>query len=228
MSTTCQDNMSTENACTSETYKENLEFWDRAWNAVKKPYTQMPDLQYLDTIVDYLKEKAAEHVLDLGCGSGWLAILLARNGFEVTGLDVATHAIELARMWADQETLSIQFDIGDIGDLNYPNGFFDAVVANSIFEHLNFALAERTLARIKNQLIPGGAFIGAFDNVGGGAGEYYELQDGSHIYTDKGRKGMLLRRYSTEELQQLFADWTITKLEELDNGTRLLCAHTKH
>lgn len=210
----------------SETYKNNLDFWQRAWNGVKTPYTQMPDLPYLPSIPAWLNERKVETVLDLGCGSGWLSIFLARQGFRVTGIDVADHAIDLARQWADQEDLDIEFDVGDIAEMDFPMGSFHAVVANSIFEHFTFQLAQLTINRLKSILLPGGGFIGCFDKVGTGPGEYFELDDGSHIYTDKGRKGMLLRYFPDSELEKLFADWTITKFEEFGSGSRFICAHS--
>ncbi|MBS1955921.1 MAG: class I SAM-dependent methyltransferase [Cyanobacteria bacterium SZAS-4] len=209
----------------SETYKANLEFWQRAWNGVKTPYTQMPDLPYLPSIPAWLKERNVETVLDLGCGSGWLSIFLARQGFKVTGVDVADHAIDLARQWADQESLDIKFDIADIAAMNYPTGSFNAIVANSIFEHFTYDLAKETIKRLRAILKPGGGFIGCFDKVGTGPGEYFELEDGSHIYTDKARAGMLLRYFPDKELEKLFADWTITKFDEFGSGSRFICAH---
>jgi len=210
----------------SDVYKENLEFWQRAWAPLKTPYTQMPDLPYLQDIPTCLHERHAHQVLDLGCGSGWLAIFLAREKFKVTGLDVSSQAINLAKMWAQQEQLEIEFDSGDIAKMAYPAGSFDAVVANSIFEHLTSELAQVTLDRLKQLLKPGGVFVGCFDKVGTGPGEFFELSDGTHVYTDKGRRGMMLRYFSNDELRQMFDGWTITRFDELDNGSRFVCAHT--
>lgn len=210
----------------SEVYQRNIEFWERAWNMVKSAYTQLPDLPYITSIPEGLNKAGARRVLDLGCGSGWLAIYLARSGFAVTGVDVAAHAIELARSWAEKEGLEAHFDCYDIAELPYPPGSFDAIVANSIFEHLTYDLAASTLARLKIVLVPGGAFFGCFDKVGGGPGEFYKLPDNTHVYTDKGRRGMLLRYFTDEELRALFASWTITALSTTDSGSRLVWART--
>ncbi len=186
----------------------------------------MPDLPYLSAIEPYLKERKSVRVLDLGCGSGWLSIFLARAGFKVTGLDIAPQALNLAQMWAQQEQLNIKFEVGDIAEMPYEAGAFDAVVANSIFEHLTHELAEITMKRLKKFIVPGGAFIACFDKVGGGPGEYYELSDGTHVYTDKGRKGMLLRCFSNDELRQFLHGWTIDKFDDLESGSRFVCAHS--
>src|SRR5688572_24424069 len=103
----------------SEVYTQNIKFWERAWNAVKTPYTQMPDLPYLQTIPDTLQQAGASKILDLGCGSGWLSIYLARAGFEVHGIDIAPHALELAQQWAEQESLTAKFSVADIAEIPF-------------------------------------------------------------------------------------------------------------
>jgi SAM-dependent methyltransferase len=218
--------MTLKDLLSSEEYRANLDFWYRAWNMCKTPYTQMPDLPYLPSIPDILTEHGAKTVLDLGCGSGWLSIYLARAGFQVTGLDVAAHAIDLARMWANQEKWQIRFDISDIADISYGRSSFEGVVANSIFEHLTLELAATTVDQLHSLLIKNGVFIGCFDQVGTGPGEYYKMEDGTHVYTDKGRKGMMLRCFSDDEIKALFSNWTIEKFETLESGSRFVVATT--
>lgn len=215
-----------EELLTSDVYRENIDFWERAWAGVKTAYTQLPDLEYLQRIPETLRNRSASSILDLGCGTGWLAVYLGRAGFNVTGLDVSRQAIKLAREWADKEELDIHFEVGDIAELPYPDGAFDAVVANSIMEHFPLEVTASTINHLKTILIPGGTFIGCFDKVGGGPGEYYELPDKTHVYTDKGRKGMLLRYYSDDELQQIFKGWRIECMDVLESGTRFVVALT--
>ena len=203
-------------------YRQNLDFWYRAWNMVKVPYTQMLDLPYLKAIPENLKAHGAKKVLDLGCGSGWLSVYLARMGFSVTGIDVAPHAIVLARSWAAQEELSIVFNVADIADIDYEKATFDAVVANSIFEHFTLNLACAVVAKLRSLLIDGGLLIACFDRVGTGPGECYKLDDGTQVYTDKSRRGMMLRYFSDQEILTLFKDWQIEIFQTLENGSRFL------
>jgi SAM-dependent methyltransferase len=208
-------------------YRENVDFWDRAWKPVKTPYTQMPDLPYILAVPEKLEAGSCQRVLDLGCGSGWLSIMLARAGFQVTGVDIAEQAINLARAWADQENLSqTDFQVSDISSMDCKGGTFDAVVANSIFEHLTPGLAASTLQTLRHILREGGLFFGCFDKVGSGPGEYYKLEDGTHVYTDKGRRGMLLRYFNDDELRGLFDGWTIESFDTIDSGSRIVWAHT--
>ncbi len=210
----------------SDVYRQNIDFWHQAWNMCTKPYTKMPELEYLPWIPERLHAASASRILDLGCGSGWLSVYLSREGFKVTGIDVADHALDLGRQWAEMENLEIEFDAGDLGDLPYPDNSFDAVVANSIIEHLPLSLALVAMARLKSVLVKGGTFVGCFDKVGTGPGEYFKLEDGTQVYTDKSRKGMMLRYFPDDELKELLNGWIIDEFKTLDSGSRFVVAHT--
>lgn len=210
-----------------DVYKENIEFWSKAWNMCKTPYTQLPNLSYIERIPEELNKSGARRVLDLGCGSGWLSVYLARQGFEVVGQDISQQAVHLANTWALQEELKISFEVGDAANPPYADNSFDAVVANSIFEHFTLQQAQQMAKKIHSLLTADGVFIGCFDKVGGGPGEYYTLEDGTHVYTDKARKGMLLRRYEQSELAEMFetmAAFETVGYSEVDAGSTFMVA----
>lgn len=72
---------------------------------------------------------AGSRLLDVACGAGQIAILAARAGVEVTGVDIATNSLAQARDRAAAEGLAVQFDEGDAEDLPYPDASFDVVVS---------------------------------------------------------------------------------------------------
>lgn len=205
-------------------YQENIDFWEKAWAMVKTPYKQLPNMSYVSRIPQELNSRNVKSVLDLGCGSGWLSVYLAREGFAVTGVDVSSQAINLGKMWSDEENLAIDFVVEDLAHLTFADKQFDAVVANSIFEHFPLDKALLIAQKVFGMLKAGGTFIGCFDNVGGGPGEYYTLADGTHVYTDKGRKGMLLRKFSDAELATLCAQFAAVTTDEVDSGSKFLIA----
>ena len=75
-------------------------------------------------------------VLDLGCGSGDLAIELARRGFEVTGIDISAVAIDQARAKAAAEGLSIEFEVQDATKLSLGSGPFDSIFDSGLLHNL--------------------------------------------------------------------------------------------
>ena len=60
------------------------------------------DRDDLDLYVDLIAEREARHVLDIGCGTGSLAVLLAGNGIAVTAVDPAAASLDVAhdKDWA--------------------------------------------------------------------------------------------------------------------------------
>lgn len=96
-------------------------------------------------------------VLDLACGTGRIAIPLAARGFDVHGLDISERVLEVARRDAPQ----LDFRRGDMRELPWDGGFFDAVVnvwtAFGYFE--SQAEDERVLTEVARVLRPGGVFV---------------------------------------------------------------------
>jgi SAM-dependent methyltransferase len=68
-------------------------------------------------------------LLDVACGSGQLALVAARRGIRVTGIDIAENSIRAACERAQAEALPVQFDEGDAEALPYADASFDVVAS---------------------------------------------------------------------------------------------------
>jgi len=208
-------------------YEDNLRFWDTAWRRVSKPHKELPRLPYIHEITRKFKKYQVKKVLDLGCGSGWLTIFISKYGFDVTGIDIAKPAIELGKIWAKEDNASVNFLVGDILNLPFKDGTFDAIVCNSVLEHFRLDQAEVLLEKVHTILREGGFFFGCFDKVGHGKGEFFEIGDSTHVYTDDLRKGMMLRNFPDEELRNLFRNFDILSFDKNNVGSRLVWARRK-
>src|SRR5215813_10219232 len=69
------------------------------------------------------------HLLDVACGSGQLALIAAREGVKVTGVDIAENLIERAQARSSAEGLPARFQVGDAEALPFPDATFDVVVS---------------------------------------------------------------------------------------------------
>jgi len=107
-----------------------------------------------ETFVRGLQLSAGLRVLDVACGTGNLAIPLARLGLVVTGVDIAPNLLVQARERAAAEGLSATFDEGDAEQLPYADASFDAVV--SMFGAMFASRPDLVAAEFARVLKPGG------------------------------------------------------------------------
>lgn len=68
-------------------------------------------------------------LLDVACGSGQLALMAAKDGIQVTGVDIAGHLVERARARAEAEGLSAHFEEADAEALPFDDASFDVVTS---------------------------------------------------------------------------------------------------
>lgn len=68
-------------------------------------------------------------LLDVACGSGQVALMAARDGIEVTGVDIASNSVERARVRAQAAGLSARFEEADAEALPFGDASFDMVVS---------------------------------------------------------------------------------------------------
>ena len=87
-------------------------------------------------------------ILDVGCSEGVLEILLAREGFNVTGVDINAEALAFARDLLAQEPeevrARVRFLHGDLAQARLLDDRFDTLVMGELLEHLEVAPGNRT------------------------------------------------------------------------------------
>lgn len=96
-------------------------------------------------------------ILDAGTGTGYFAILLAREGHEVTGIDLTPSMLEAARCDAELFGVSARFVLMDVQETNFESDSFDAVVSRNVTWTLPDP--EKAYAEWYRVLKPGGILL---------------------------------------------------------------------
>jgi 2-polyprenyl-3-methyl-5-hydroxy-6-metoxy-1,4-benzoquinol methylase len=74
-------------------------------------------------------------ILDVGTGTGRVAILLAHGAAKVTAVDASEQMLAIARRRAEEALVKVKFKVGDAHHLEFPDRDFDAVVAFRLLMH---------------------------------------------------------------------------------------------
>ncbi len=120
-------------------------------------WARQPGRQPQDVAFDEVLTARPRRVVDVGCGRGEFAARLSEAGVEVVAVDQSPRMVELT------VARGVVGCVGDVQELPFPDGSFDAAVANFMLYHvpdLNRGLSE--LARV---LRSGGVLVAATNSV---------------------------------------------------------------
>ena len=117
-----------------------------------------------DAAVQRIAELAGESgsVLELGVGTGRLALPLAARGYRVHGLDASPEMLEVLATKAAEAGVAVPSSLGDVADPTaWPEGRFDVVAAafNLLFNLASAKEQARCFEAAAAALSPGGAFV---------------------------------------------------------------------
>ena len=177
-------------------------FWDReaekyAASAIGNPAAY----QYtLGRTRSYLRP--TDHVLEIACGTGSTAVLLAPDVTSYLATDVSPEMIRIARGKLPVKAADLRFDVA--GELP-ETGSFDVVLAHSFF-HLVPDM-ERRMAQVFDLLTPGGYFISKTAALKG-RGLKWSLIGAVIPLVQMLGKAPFLRKFSVQELEDaIYAAW---------------------
>jgi SAM-dependent methyltransferase len=136
-----------------------------AWNAASHSFDDEPDHGLADPLtraawrrllLSHLPASSAD-VVDLGCGTGTLSVLLTGEGYQVTGLDFAEAMVAAAVRKAEAACLATTFIHGDATSPPFEPGSFDVVLSRHVLWALpDPAAALQSWTRL---LRPGGRLV---------------------------------------------------------------------
>jgi ubiquinone/menaquinone biosynthesis C-methylase UbiE len=112
--------------------------------------------------IEFAHLAPGESVLDVGCGTGSLAILAKERvgpAGRVSGIDASPEMISRARKRAGKAGAEVTFENAVVEALPFPNASFDAVLSTVMMHHLPDDARHQCLSEIRRVLKPGGRLI---------------------------------------------------------------------
>jgi ubiquinone/menaquinone biosynthesis C-methylase UbiE len=146
------------------------------------------------TLVEFLSPRAGLEVLDVGTGTGRAALLLARRGVRVTGVDASREMLAVAARRAESERLAITFAPADAHDLPFPDRSFDAAVCLRVIMHTpDWRRGVRELCRVARRqvvvdypaLVSGAALQSAARRVAAAVSRRRGTLEAYRVFTDR-------------------------------------------
>jgi ubiquinone/menaquinone biosynthesis C-methylase UbiE len=110
-------------------------------------------------LIEQAKIKPGFRVLDIGCGTGSMAVLIKRihPEAEVVGIDPDPAALSVAERKAKRAGLAVEFDRGFADHMPYADASFDRVFSSFMFHHLAANEKSATLGEVRRVMKPGGS-----------------------------------------------------------------------
>jgi ubiquinone/menaquinone biosynthesis C-methylase UbiE len=117
---------------------------------------------YREKALDLASLKPGESVLDIGCGTGTLAIAAKRRvgpRGRVYGVDASREMLARASKKANKAGVEVVFQNGIVEALPFPDGQFDAVLSTVMLHHLGRKVRQQCAFEVRRVLKPGGRVL---------------------------------------------------------------------
>ncbi|MFA6099415.1 MAG: glycosyltransferase [Patescibacteria group bacterium] len=173
----------------------------RPYHAVTAYHREPGGLRRLDFFVDKIMRHAGDRhpaeykILDIGCGSGNIAVPLAVMGFDVTGIDLSDAAVKATRLAADEVNVKLNLLIGGVESIA-GEGQYDAIICSEVLEHQSDP--EGLLKNLKEKLASNGILLLSVPNG-------QSLEERSRRVLNHSRLGLALKN----SLKKLLGSGTV-------------------
>jgi SAM-dependent methyltransferase len=167
--------------------------WDTAYCAGTPPWDTGVAHADLARMLD-AHHLRPQTVLEIGCGSGADAILLAKRRFEVTAIDCSAIALERARLRAERQDALLRFVLADVFEFAKSAGQFDLVYDSGVYHCLRQVKLDRYLDVLWRVTRPGSYYLCL-------AGAPRDTPDGPPQVTEEEINDELCRLFELVELR---------------------------
>ncbi len=173
-------------------------------------------------VVDAFSAHGCREILDLGCGSGRHVVHLAKQGFQVLGVDISPTALGLTKAWLREEGHEAALILADTRQpLPFREYSLDAVLSTQVIHHALMEGVRLAISEIHRVLVPGGlAFVTVSGRKDAGV-EFDEIEPGTFVPLMGPEVGLPHHIFSVAELRAEFSDFDLMEVSIRAEGAVL-------
>ncbi|HUS70479.1 MAG TPA: class I SAM-dependent methyltransferase [Anaerolineae bacterium] len=193
--------------------------WDEIWKTEEGRASWFEPEPFVVSLLPRFKTEGLKKVLDLGFGLGRHSILLAKEGFEVYGIDTSPAGLQFALQWAEREGMALDLALGDMSQLPYTSDFFDLILAWAVIYHGTVEYIRWTVAEMERCLRPGGYLLCSLISTRNdqcGLGE--EIEKGTYVISEHEEKSYPHHYFDRAEAEAFLGGFTLLECEDVAGG----------
>jgi len=193
--------------------------WDEIWRTEEGRTWWLEPEPWVVSLLPRFRDEGLGNALDLGFGLGRHSVLLAREGFDVYGVESSPAGLEYSLRWAEREELALNLAMGDMSHLPFRDGFFDLILAWNVIYHGTVAYIRRTVAEIRRCLRPGGYLLCTListQNDQCGLGE--EVEEGTFVIAGHEEKSYAHHYFDEADVETYLSGFTLLECEDVPGG----------
>jgi tellurite methyltransferase len=190
--------------------------WNEIWKTGEGRKWWLEPEPLVVALLPSFREEGVEQVLDLGFGLGRHSILLAKEGFDVHGIDASPAGLQFALQWAEREGVSLNLTTGDMSHLPYGSDWFDLILAWNVIYHGTVEDIQRSIAEIERCLSPGGYLLCTLISTRSdqcGMGE--EIERGTFVIAGHEEKSYPHHYFDREEVEAYLRAFTLLECNDV-------------
>jgi len=150
---------------TAQCRQRNIDIWEAIYSK-NENLLAYPDDVLVRISYRLLEKDKHKKLLDYGFGGASNLIHFAKQGYQVSGVEVSESAIHLASKRCEDMGVQAQLRSVKDGNIPFPDQYFDVVVAWQVLLYNDWTTFPNAMAEIDRVLKPGGLFIGTMGAVG--------------------------------------------------------------
>jgi len=194
-----------------------MKAWDEIWKTKEGQALWLESDSFVLSLLPRFKEEVIERILDIGFGVGRHAILFAKEGFDVYGIDTSPAGLKYAIKWSKKEKVNLKLKIGEMSHLPFKSDIFDLIIAWNVIYHGTADYIRESVSEIKRCLKLNGYLLCTLISIQNnkyGLGE--EIERGTFVIPEEKEKSHPHHYFDTEEINRCLSGFTLLKCEDIE------------